>query len=66
MAIEQSMNLDWVYFNPVEWTGTMPVMNWATSGAEIELGCFATSAPETTTTTSDWSLPRGGRGQDPT
>jgi suppressor of ftsI len=36
MAIEQSMNLDWVYFNPVEWTGTMPVMNWATSAAEIE------------------------------
>ena len=36
MAIEQSMNLDWVYFNPVEWTGTMPVMNWATSGTEIE------------------------------
>jgi len=36
MAIEQSMNLDWVYFNPVEWTGTMPVMNWATSGSEVE------------------------------
>ena len=35
MAIEQSMNLDWVYFNPVEWTGTMPVMNWATSGREV-------------------------------
>ncbi len=35
MAIEQSMNLDWVYFNPVEWTGTMPVMNWATTGTEI-------------------------------
>jgi FtsP/CotA-like multicopper oxidase with cupredoxin domain len=35
MAIEQSMNLDWVYFNPVEWSGTMPVMNWATSGAEV-------------------------------
>ena len=35
MAIEQSMNLDWVYFNPVEWTGTMPVMNWATSGEEV-------------------------------
>jgi len=35
MAIEQSMNMDWVYFNPVEWTGTMPVMNWATTGAEI-------------------------------
>jgi suppressor of ftsI len=36
MAIEQSMSLDWVYFNPVEWTGTMPVMNWATSGHEVE------------------------------
>ena len=36
LAIEQSMNLDWVYFNPVEWTGTMPVMNWATSGEEVE------------------------------
>ena len=35
MAIEQSMNLDWVYFNPAEWTGTMPVMNWATTGAEV-------------------------------
>jgi FtsP/CotA-like multicopper oxidase with cupredoxin domain len=36
MAIAQSMSLDWVYFNPVEWTGTMPVMNWATSGSEVE------------------------------
>ena len=35
LAVEQSMNLDWVYFNPVEWTGTMPVMNWATTGAEV-------------------------------
>ncbi|HBU56861.1 MAG TPA: hypothetical protein DEB33_03845 [Gemmatimonadetes bacterium] len=35
MVVEQSMNLDWVYFNPVEWTGTMPVMNWATSGNEV-------------------------------
>ncbi|MDX1647051.1 MAG: multicopper oxidase family protein [Longimicrobiales bacterium] len=36
MAIQQSMSLDWVYFNPVEWTGTMPVMNWATSGKQVE------------------------------
>ena len=35
LAVEQSMNLDWIYFNPVEWTGTMPVMNWATTGAEV-------------------------------
>jgi len=35
VAIRQAMSLDWVYFNPVEWTGTMPVMNWATSGREV-------------------------------
>ena len=35
MAVEQSMSFDWIYFNPVEWTGTMPVMNWATTGAEV-------------------------------
>ena len=33
--IEQSMLYDWIYFNPVEWTGTMPMMNWATTGREI-------------------------------
>ena len=32
---DRSMNLDWVYFNPVEWTGTMPIMNWATSENEV-------------------------------
>ena len=36
MPIEQSMNLDWVYFNPVEWTGTMPMMNWASSAPEVK------------------------------
>jgi FtsP/CotA-like multicopper oxidase with cupredoxin domain len=36
MAIEQSMNLDWIYFNPVEWTGTMPMMNWATSSPQVQ------------------------------
>jgi len=35
LPMEQSMLYDWVYFNPVEWTGTMPVMNWATSGREV-------------------------------
>ena len=33
--IEQSMLYDWIYFNPVEWTGTMPMMNWATTAKEI-------------------------------
>ncbi|MCG8467103.1 MAG: multicopper oxidase family protein [Gemmatimonadetes bacterium] len=33
--IERSMAYDWVYFNPVEWTGTMPRMNWATTAREV-------------------------------
>ena len=32
--VEQSMLYDWVYFNPVEWSGTMPVMNWASDGGQ--------------------------------
>ena len=32
--VEQSMLYDWVYFNPVEWSGTMPVMNWASDAGQ--------------------------------
>ncbi|MEE8134934.1 MAG: multicopper oxidase family protein [Gemmatimonadales bacterium] len=35
LVIEQVMLWDWVYFNPVDWTGTMPIMNWATTGHEV-------------------------------
>lgn len=35
MTIEQSMRYDWAYFNPVEWTGTMPMMNWAVSARRV-------------------------------
>ena len=31
---EQLMRIDSIYFNPVEWEGTMPGMNWATTGTE--------------------------------
>ena len=32
--VEQSMLYDWAYFNPVEWSGTMPMMNWASDGGQ--------------------------------
>ncbi len=32
--VRQSMLYDWVYFNPVEWSGTMPMMNWATDASQ--------------------------------
>jgi suppressor of ftsI len=31
----QLMQLDSVYFNPVEWSGTMPSMNWASTTGQI-------------------------------
>ena len=34
-ATEQVMLWDWLYFNPVEWAGTMPDMNWASTGREV-------------------------------
>jgi len=33
--VEQSMLYERVFFNPVEWTGTMPMMNWASTGREV-------------------------------
>lgn len=34
-VVQQMMRFDAVYFNPVEWSGTMPMMNWATTGREV-------------------------------
>ena len=34
-VVQQLMRFDYVYFNPVEWSGTMPMMNWATTGNEV-------------------------------
>jgi suppressor of ftsI len=34
-AVDRVMRLDSAYFPPVEWSGTMPVMNWATTGREV-------------------------------
>jgi len=35
LPVEQVMLYDWIYFNPVEWSGTMPMMNWLSTGNEI-------------------------------
>jgi FtsP/CotA-like multicopper oxidase with cupredoxin domain len=29
------MQLDSIYFPPVEWSGTMPMMNWASTGRQV-------------------------------
>jgi len=33
--VEQVMQFDRVFFNPVEWSGTMPMMNWVSTGEEV-------------------------------
>ena len=35
LPVEQMMLYDWIYFNPVEWGDTMPMMNWQSTGNEI-------------------------------
>lgn len=32
---QQIMRMDSIYFTPIEWTGTMPGMNWASTGREV-------------------------------
>ncbi len=32
---ERLMQLDSIYFAPVEWAGTMPMMNWASTGEQV-------------------------------
>jgi FtsP/CotA-like multicopper oxidase with cupredoxin domain len=35
LPVRQLMLLDAIYANPVEWSGTMPMMNWISTGQEI-------------------------------
>lgn len=35
-GLTQVLRLDTGYVNPVEWSGTMPMMDWLSSGAEVE------------------------------
>ena len=35
LPVEQVMLYDWIYFNPVEWSGTMPMMNFLTTANEV-------------------------------
>jgi suppressor of ftsI len=32
---QRLMQLDSIYFSPMEWSGTMPMMNWASTGRQV-------------------------------
>ena len=34
--VDRLMQLDSAYFNPVEWSGTMPMMNWSSTAEQVE------------------------------
>jgi FtsP/CotA-like multicopper oxidase with cupredoxin domain len=55
---QRLMQLDSIYFPPVEWSGTMPMMNWASTGRQVR---WILRDPETGRENMevDWHLPRG-------
>jgi suppressor of ftsI len=55
---QQIMRLDSIYFTPIEWTGTMPGMNWASTGHEVR---WVVRDPATGKENMDidWSFKRG-------
>ncbi len=55
---ERLMLLDSIYFAPVEWSGTMPMMNWASTGRQVQ---WTLTDPETGRQNGDvdWHFARG-------
>jgi len=55
---ERLMQLDSIYFAPVEWSGTMPMMNWASTGRQVR---WVLKDPESGKQNMDidWRFPRG-------
>lgn len=54
----QMMMMDSIYFTPIEWTGTMPGMNWSSTGQEVRwLVRDAETGKENMDI--DWSFKRG-------
>jgi FtsP/CotA-like multicopper oxidase with cupredoxin domain len=54
---QRLMQLDSIYFPPVEWSGTMPMMNWASTGRQVR---WTLRDPETgrENMNIDWRLRR--------
>ncbi|HET8712621.1 MAG TPA: multicopper oxidase family protein, partial [Gemmatimonadales bacterium] len=55
---ERLMTLDSIFFQPVEWTGSMPMMNWASTGEQVR---WILRDPETGRENMDidWHFARG-------
>lgn len=55
---ERLMQLDSIYFAPVEWGGTMPMMNWASTGKQVRW-ILKDPATGRQNMDIDWTVARG-------
>ncbi len=55
---QRLMMLDSIYFAPVEWSGTMPMMNWASTGEQVRW-ILRDPATGQENTAIDWHFTRG-------
>ncbi len=58
LVVDQVMRYDRVFFNPVEWSDTMPMMNWASTGREVRW-ILRDPATGRENMDIDWSFRRG-------
>ena len=59
LVVDQLMALDRVYFNPAEWAGTMPMMNWISTGAQIQWLLIDPTTGNRNTEIDDWKFQVG-------
>jgi FtsP/CotA-like multicopper oxidase with cupredoxin domain len=55
---QRLLQLDSIYFPPVEWSGTMPMMNWASTGKQVRW-ILRDPATGRENMALDWRFPRG-------
>ena len=59
LVVDQLMALDRVYFNPAEWAGTMPMMNWVSTGEQIQWLLVDPNTGKRNTDIDDWKFKVG-------
>jgi len=59
-ALVQALRLDTAYVHPVEWTSTMPMMDWLSTGREVHW-IIRDSLTGAEGMALDWRVPRGKR-----
>jgi FtsP/CotA-like multicopper oxidase with cupredoxin domain len=57
-ALIQALRLDTAYVHPVEWTSSMPMMDWLSTGRQVEW-IIRDSVTRTEGMALDWRVPRG-------